>query len=222
MEINFSRYRPSIINIELNRMEKFVVYKYFLKKEEFDKILEIIPKKDITIENLKYFLYNLKYIHEDEVSSWIYKIKIKSFEKKSTELLYCYYYVYITYYKNKNMENIYNAVTKLGKKTFKYMELQKERNSFTDSFQQIFYQGKNISFFNFLFEEFKKRISLKRFIFFEEYFIKYNSILTEDLMRKYTKENSKDKNAMENFEILENKIKQIEKLNNKTFYNENK
>lgn len=210
MEINFNKYKPVVINIEVNKLEKVLNYKYFLKKAEFNKILEIIPKKDLTIENLKYFLYNLEYIHEDEVSSWIYKIKIKSSEKKSKDIIYCYYWTYIKYYKNKNMENIYNAITKLGKNTFKYMDLQNEKNKFTENFQKLFHQGKNISFFNFLYEEFKKEIILHNFTFFEEYFIRHNSTLAKDLIKKYMKkelnENIQNKKIKENFEVFESRI----------------
>lgn len=212
MEINFNKYRPILLKTEVNKLNKFSDYKYFITKDKFQEILIEIPKKDIDIEKLKYFLFNLGYLeNEEEISSWIYKVKVKNSNKKIEDLEYCYYYLYLKYYKNKNMDNIYNSITKLGKATFKYMSFPKEGDNFIISFQKIFHQGKNTSFFNFLYEELKKRLTLEKFNFFEEYFINYNSELGRDLILKYLNENTqekvKDKKIEANLQFLKDIIK---------------
>lgn len=215
MEINFKKYEPIITKVEVNKLEKILDYRYFLKEKEFNKILEEIPKKDIDIKKLEKFLYNLRYIKdENEISSWIYKIKIKSASHKSENLIYCYYWIYLKYYKSNNMESIYNSITKLGKNTFRYMDLKKQDNGFVKSFQKLFYQGKNISFFVFLYEELLKRISLGNFNFFEEYLIDYNSDLGKDLIEKILKENNL---KIKNEEIKKNKefLEELFQKNNK-------
>lgn len=215
MEINFKKYKPIIAEVEVNKLEKILDYKYFLREKEFKKILEEIPQKDIDIKELEKFLYNLRYIKdENEISSWIYKIKIKPLSSKSKDLIYCYYWIYLKYYKSNNMEAIYNSITKLGKNTYKYMDLKKQDNNFVKSFQKLFYQGKNISFFIFLYEELLKRISLGNFYFFEEYLIDYNSDLGKDLIKKVLEENNlkiKNEEIKKNKEFLEELFQKINK-----------
>lgn len=211
MNINFNKYKPIILKIEINKMEKICDYKYFISKQEFEKILDEILKKDISIDKLKYFLFNLKYLKNKEISTWIYKIKIRRPNKKIEGLEYCYYWVYLKYYKSDNMENIYNSITKLGKNTFQYMSLPKERDNFIASFQKLFHQGNNMSFLNFLYDEFKKRLSLNNFTFFEEYIIDYNNTLGKDLIKRYIretlKEGIKDNKIKNNLLLLEERIK---------------
>lgn len=211
MEINFGKYRPMVLKTEVNKLEKILCHKCFLPKVEFDKILIEIPKKDIDIEKMKSFLYNLDYLEkEEEISTWIHKIKVKSSSKKVDDLEYCFYNIFLIYYGVENMDSIYNAITKLGKNTFKYMNIPKD--NFTRSFQKLFHQGKNISFFNFLYEEFKKRVMTEKFNFFEEYLINYNSELGKDLITKYVneiskKENIVDKKLKNNLEIFKEIIR---------------
>ncbi|MBM6876141.1 hypothetical protein [Fusobacterium mortiferum] len=208
MEINFGKYRPIVLKTEVNKLEKILYHRYFLTKIEFDKILIEIPKKDIDIEKMKSFLYNLDYLEkDDEISTWIYKIKVKSSSRKVDGLEYCFYNIFLKYYGNENMENIYNAITNLGKNTFKYMNIPK--NNFTISFQKLFHQGKNVSFINFLYEELRKRAYSERFDFFEEYFINYNSDLGKDLLNRFIgdtlkKENKIDNKLKNNLEIFKN------------------
>lgn len=208
MEIKFNKYKPRALKIEINKLEKFLNYKYHLPKKKFEEILNKITKKDIDIEELKAFLYNLDYLPDKDISTYLYQIKLKK-NNDIENIEYCYYWVYLNYYTSEYMENIYIALTKLGKSTFKYTNSSKIKNEIILNFHQLFHQGKNINFFTFLYNEFQKRVSLKNFSFFEDYFINYNSKLAKEIINKYFQEfqNTKDKKIEENIETLKEIMK---------------
>lgn len=194
MEINFKEYKPFNLNIRIKKLEKIPEYRYKLEKKEFEDLKKHIEKRDIELEELKKFLFNLKHLKEEEISYWIYKIKFRKPKDRINGLEYIYYAVYLNYYKTENMENIYSAITKLGKQTFNYMiSPSKDEEYFLKNIQRLFHKEKNISFFNFIYEEFKKQMLREDNLFYEEFLIEYNSILSKDLLELFLKE-IKEKN----------------------------
>lgn len=188
MSIEFEKYRPKKLLIELNKLNRLQNNKNEISITMIEKTTNLISKQDIEIEDVKKLLYNLKKIkNEERVASILYNLKLRQANKKVENLEEALYFNFLYYYESKFKNQIYNSLVKIGKELYRYMEKSLD-DRFKLEFQKIFYSGSNISFFQFLYKDFEKDIETKSFRFFQNYMINYDSEIARDLVKKYEKE----------------------------------
>lgn len=186
---NLKRYSPHGLKIQVQKMETF----NFLneKKDSFylKKLIERIQRENITLDDLKIFLVNIKKIFllfpEEEVLKGIDNIRIKKFDGKVDFIEKYIYNSALEMITCERFDIFYTHLNRLGKNLFKYMSFPKENEDFRRNFQKTFEKVYNKTFEGFLWEQWSKELnSSEKEIFFKNYFIDKNSSIYKKLLQK--------------------------------------
>lgn len=185
--IDFSEYRPKKLKVEA---KKIIEFNFSSEKRDIFQLNELIKKiyiKNISLNELRVFLVNIKLIYlsvnEEIFNKIIDSVKVDLKEKKVCFLEKYIYFSMLELFEEENFNIVYTHLKKMGKTLYKFMDFVDNEDNFRRNFQKLFQKTNNISLKEFLLSQLEKEnTNSKHKVFFEEYLISeksniYNKII---------------------------------------------
>lgn len=187
--IDLLRYKPNNLKIEVKKIQ---IFNYNFEKKgkyELEKILKKIQKEDISLNEVKIFLVNIKkiftFFEEEEIFKLINNIKITKTDSKVNDLERYIYYSILEMQNYDRFDYLYTYLNKLGKKLYRFMSYPETKDSFRVNFQKTFQNNYNKSFQEFLIIELRKEVSSNsNERFYNEFLLNSNSKLYLEIKNK--------------------------------------